>query len=69
MTAWMAQLPSRGYQTWVCACGRLGLALAVDTCPDCGQPQPGTAPATAPSPEPETAAAPRRTRTRAAKGG
>lgn len=65
MTFMAQPLPlPRGFRTWTCACGRLGLALAVERCPDCGGPQPGAAPA----PPAETAApappARKRTRTR-----
>ena len=47
--AYMTQPRPLGFTTWTCGCGRLGLALALDTCPECDAPQPGAAPAAVPA--------------------
>ena len=47
--AYMTQPRPLGFTTWTCGCGRLGLALALDACPECDAPQPGAAPAAVPA--------------------
>ncbi len=53
----------RGYQTWTCTCGRMHLATALETCPECGAGQDGQ-----PPPQAAPAPVPARKRARTAKG-